>query len=114
MESVIRQLQQTALTEYEAKSYMALLNTHLCTATQVSKKAGVPRTKIYAVLESLKRKGWVHVFSGVPLHVRFARTILNIAWVNDKVMGISTMEYGKCVKCLAGTFEGGWRCAQKW
>jgi len=67
MESVVEKLQRVGLTEYEAKSYLALLNTHLSTATKVSEKAGVPRTKIYAVLESLKRKGWVHVYSGVPL-----------------------------------------------
>jgi hypothetical protein len=46
--------------------------------------------------------------------ITFARTVFNIAWVNDKILGVSTMEYGKCVKCLAGTFEGGWRYAQKW
>ena len=44
----------------------------------------------------------------------FASTIYNIAWTKDKILSISTMEYGKCVKCLAGTFEGGWRYAQKW
>ena len=46
--------------------------------------------------------------------INLARLIFNVAWVNDKVLGVSTMEYGKCVKCLAGSFEGGWRYAQKW
>jgi hypothetical protein len=46
--------------------------------------------------------------------INFANTVFNIAWVNNKVLGVSTMEYGKCVKCLAGTFDGGWRYAQKW
>jgi hypothetical protein len=46
--------------------------------------------------------------------INFASTVFNIAWVNDRILGVSTMEYGKCVKCLAGTFEGGWRYAQKW
>jgi len=46
--------------------------------------------------------------------VSFANTVFNVAWVNDTVLSISTMEYAKCVKCLAGTFEGGWRYAQKW
>jgi len=67
MESVVEKLRQVGLTEYEAKVYLALLNTHLNTATQVSEKSGVPRTKIYAVLEALKNKGWVRVYSGVPL-----------------------------------------------
>jgi sugar-specific transcriptional regulator TrmB len=67
MESVVEKLQRVGLTEYEAKAYLALLNTHLSTATQVSERAGVPRTKIYTVLEALKNKGWVRVYSGVPL-----------------------------------------------
>lgn len=46
--------------------------------------------------------------------VNFANTIFTIIWVNDEILDISTMEYGKCVKCLAGTFEGSWRYSQKW
>jgi sugar-specific transcriptional regulator TrmB len=67
MTSIVEKLHQVGLTEYEAKTYLALLNTHLSTATGVSEKSGVPRTKIYSVLESLKNKGWVRVYSGVPL-----------------------------------------------
>jgi sugar-specific transcriptional regulator TrmB len=67
MESVVEKLQRVGLAEYEAKAYLALLNTHLSTATKVSEKSGVPRTKIYSVLEALERKGWVKIYSGVPL-----------------------------------------------
>ena len=67
MESAIEKLQRVGLTEYEAKAYLALLNTHLSTATKASEKSGVPRTRIYSVLESLRDKGWVRVYSGVPL-----------------------------------------------
>jgi sugar-specific transcriptional regulator TrmB len=67
MASVVEKLQQVGLTEYEAKAYMVLLNTHLSTATQVSEKSGVPRTRIYQTLESLQAKGWIRIISGVPL-----------------------------------------------
>jgi sugar-specific transcriptional regulator TrmB len=67
MSSVVQKLLQLGLTEYETKAYTALLNMHLCTATQASERSGVPRTRIYQVLESLQRKGWVRVYSGVPL-----------------------------------------------
>jgi len=70
LESVIEKLLRVGLTEYEAKAYLALLKTHMSTATQVSEKARIPRTKIYIVLESLKEKGWVQVYSGVPLLFR--------------------------------------------
>jgi len=67
MESVVEKLQRIGLTEYESKAYLALLSTHLNTATKVAEKSGVPRTKIYMVLESLANKGWVRIYSGVPL-----------------------------------------------
>jgi sugar-specific transcriptional regulator TrmB len=67
MESVVEKLQRVGLTEYEAKAYLALLSTHLSTAMKASGKSGVPRTKIYSVLEALERKGWVKIYSGVPL-----------------------------------------------
>jgi len=46
--------------------------------------------------------------------VSFASRIFNVIWQGDKVLDVSAMEYSKCVKCMAGTFEGGWRYAQKW
>lgn len=67
MAGVVEKLKRVGLTEYEAKAYLALLNAHLSTATQISEKSGVPRTKIYAVLESLENKGGVTILSGVPL-----------------------------------------------
>jgi sugar-specific transcriptional regulator TrmB len=67
MEGVVEKLQRIGLTEYEAKAYLNLLNAHLTTATQVSEKSGVPRTRIYSILESLSNKGWIKIYSGVPL-----------------------------------------------
>jgi sugar-specific transcriptional regulator TrmB len=36
MESVVEKLQRVGLTQYEAKAYVALLNMHLSTVTNVS------------------------------------------------------------------------------
>jgi len=46
--------------------------------------------------------------------VGFLDRIFNIVWLGDKILDISTMEYGKCVKCLLDTFDAGWRYSQKW
>jgi hypothetical protein len=46
--------------------------------------------------------------------VNFANRNFNIIWLNNSILDVSAMEYSKCVKCMAGTFEGGWRYAQKW
>jgi len=67
MESVVERLQRIGLTEYEAKAYLTLLKDHLNSATKLSEKSGVPRTKIYSVLESLEHKGWIRIYSGIPL-----------------------------------------------
>lgn len=49
MESVIAQLRKIGLTEYEAKTYLALLNTHLSTALKVSEKSGVLAHAIFTL-----------------------------------------------------------------
>lgn len=67
MESVVKRLQKVGLTEYEARVYLGLLSDHLNTATKLSEKSGVPRTRIYSVLESLAHKGWIRIYSGIPL-----------------------------------------------
>jgi hypothetical protein len=46
--------------------------------------------------------------------VNFSDIIFNVVWIDDEILNVSTMEYGKCVKCLFETFESGWRYAQKW
>jgi hypothetical protein len=46
--------------------------------------------------------------------INFSDIIFNVIWMDDEILNISTMEYGKCVKCLLETFEGGWRYSQKW
>ena len=67
MKGVVEKLQKVGLTEYEAKVYVGLLGDHLSTATRLSEKSGVPRTRIYSVLQSLASKGWVKIYSGIPL-----------------------------------------------
>lgn len=67
MERIVEKLERIGLTKYEAKAYLALLEAHLNTATKVSEKSGVPRTRIYSMLEALALKGWVRIYSGVPL-----------------------------------------------
>lgn len=67
MESIVERLRKLGLTEYEAKVYLCLLRYQLNSASGLSERSGVPRTKIYSVLESLTAKGWIKIYSGVPL-----------------------------------------------
>lgn len=61
------QLLRLGLSKYESMVYTTLLRFHLNSATMLAEKSGVPRTKIYQVLESLQEKGWIKVYSGAPL-----------------------------------------------
>jgi sugar-specific transcriptional regulator TrmB len=47
------------LNAYEIDAYTVLLEGGLMTAMEISRKASVPYSKIYEVLNSLKEKGWI-------------------------------------------------------
>ena len=67
-------------------------------------KLATTKAKIY------KDYKGVDAFSG---SINFADRIFNITWAKDQILEIDAMDYGKCVKCLNKTFEGGWRYAEK-
>jgi sugar-specific transcriptional regulator TrmB len=52
-------LREMGLNAYEIDAYTALLEEGQMTAMEISRKASVPYSKIYEVLNSLKEKGWV-------------------------------------------------------
>ncbi|MFQ6087715.1 MAG: TrmB family transcriptional regulator [Candidatus Methanofastidiosia archaeon] len=70
MNDILKLLRKIGLTEYEAKVYLTLINKHMDGATKLSEESKVPRTKIYSVLESLEQKGWIKIYSGIPLLFR--------------------------------------------
>lgn len=49
-------------------------------------------------------------FSG---SIYFSDVIFSVAWSGKEIFDISTMEYGKCVKCMKGTFDMAWRYSEK-
>jgi len=50
----------------ETRAYLALVDKGVLTASQISEYAEVPYSKIYEVLASLERKGWVKAERGRP------------------------------------------------
>lgn len=52
-------LRAMGLTDYGAKAYAGLLGLGGGSAPEVAAVSGVPRTRIYSVLQDLARKGWV-------------------------------------------------------
>jgi len=59
-------LHELGLTQYETRAYLALLEKGVLTASQVSESAEVPYSKIYEVLTSLEKKGWLKIERGRP------------------------------------------------
>ncbi|GAB6861488.1 TrmB family transcriptional regulator [Haloplanus litoreus] len=59
-------LQEMGLSEYEASTYVGLLRGGTSTAKEVANRAGVPQSRVYDVLDSLKTKGFVVVQEGRP------------------------------------------------
>lgn len=61
---VAERLVRLGLTQYEARAYIALLRRDGSTAAEVAKVAGVPRPRIYDVIDSLVARGLVCVRPG--------------------------------------------------
>jgi len=61
---ILETLKNLNFTEYEAKAYLALLEESPLTGYAVAKNSGVPRSKIYEVLDSLSMRGDILVSPG--------------------------------------------------
>lgn len=59
-------MESLGLTSYEIRVYLSSLETSAITAAEISKKSGVPYSKIYEVLNSLEEKGWLQSDSSRP------------------------------------------------
>jgi sugar-specific transcriptional regulator TrmB len=65
-ENVRRVLHELGLTSYETAVYLNLIERGVMTASEISEGANVPFSKVYEVLNSLEKKGWVDVERGRP------------------------------------------------
>lgn len=65
-ERLRRALHNLGLTDYEIRVYVALLGRQEMTANQISEETNVPYSKIYEVLDSLEKKGWIGTEGGRP------------------------------------------------
>jgi HTH-type transcriptional regulator, sugar sensing transcriptional regulator len=59
-------MENLGLTGYEIRVYLSLLETGAITAADISKRSGVPYSKIYEVLNTLEEKEWLESDSSRP------------------------------------------------
>ena len=45
--------------------------------------------------------------------VYFTDRVFTLTWTRDELLEVDSMDYPKCVKCMGGTFQTGWRYAEK-
>jgi len=69
-EEKLRVLRGLGLTEYEAKTYIALISVRSAAPREVAALAGIPYPSAYDALEALVKKGWVEAASGRPRRYR--------------------------------------------
>ena len=69
-EELIKSLKEFGLTEYEASAYVALTLLGSGKASEISKKANIPQSKIYEVLDSLAKKQLIEFIGGRPKEYR--------------------------------------------
>ncbi|MDD1664603.1 MAG: TrmB family transcriptional regulator [Methanomicrobiales archaeon] len=67
MDSLTANLVQLGLKEYEAKIYVALVGLGEANARRVHEVSGVPRPRVYDVLNALAARGFIDVRQGSPL-----------------------------------------------
>src|SRR5712692_8944946 len=65
-EKTRRALKDFGLTEYEVKAYTSLVESGRMPASELSKIASIPYSKIYEILGNLERKGWIESEQGRP------------------------------------------------
>jgi sugar-specific transcriptional regulator TrmB len=59
-------LLRLGLSDYEARAYLSLLTEGPLTAMELSRRAEIPRSKVYEVLGRLEGKGWINPGEGRP------------------------------------------------
>lgn len=57
MKTIILEMMEIGLSEYEAKAYLSLLRENPATAYEIGKSSGIPTSKIYEILKKLAEKG---------------------------------------------------------
>ncbi|MBI4894148.1 MAG: hypothetical protein HY833_00185 [Candidatus Aenigmarchaeota archaeon] len=94
-EEIVKFLQGLGMSEYEAKTYAALSMSDSMKAGELSKRADVPQSKIYWVLEDLIEKQLVEVSEGKPKEYRVVPADIGLKrMIEEKERSIVSVKSG--------------------
>lgn len=86
MDPAVPLLQRLGLTQYQAKTYVALVGLGPSTAAEIAEAADVPRTRIYTVLSDLEEGGWLEGRPGRPKTFHPVRPAKRIGRVREALV----------------------------
>lgn len=103
MDDNITTLKGIGLTMYEAEAYITLTSLISSTATEISEKSGIPRSKIYDVLKELSKKNFIEVEDGRPLTYNVKSPVEVLSREKERLNG----EIDDTITRLTNIYENG-------
>ncbi len=99
-EAAVENLSKLGLSRYQAMVYSALAFLGPSGVSEISRESGVPRTKVYEVLEQLSKEGAVDFQAGRPALYKAASPSALVRQLRDRYMAsadeaIKSLEYEK-------------------
>ncbi|MCS7142903.1 MAG: hypothetical protein NZ920_03795 [Aigarchaeota archaeon] len=82
-----RDLRLMNLTDYEARTYLALLTRGEATAKELSEVGGVPQSRVYGIIRSLCNKGWAVEAGGRPARYKPTHPAIAIEASKNRLLG---------------------------
>jgi predicted transcriptional regulator len=100
MDSAIENLVQLGLKEYEARIYVALVGLGEANVRRIHEVSGVPRPRVYDVLNALDDKGFIEIRQGSPLMYYAVRPDIVVSFLK-KDIDTAAVESVKTLEALS-------------
>ena len=103
MDENIKMLKELGLTMYEAQAYVTLTSLISATATEISEKSQIPRSKIYDVLKKLYEKEYIEIEDGRPLTYNVKSPVEVLSKEKEKL----NLKIDDTITTLTNVYENG-------
>lgn len=100
MNSAVENLVQLGLKEYEARIYVALVGLGEANVRRIHEVSGVPRPRVYDVLNALDEKGFIEIRQGSPLMYKAVRPDIVVSFLK-KDLDTAALEIVNALEALS-------------